>query len=210
MTTAATATRHHHLIAATIPALVITLLLFMLMQQLIKSETLPLRSPTVFIDQVIVEPRKDSAMNTIIRALPEPEQPKARPESVSPDFTDEPGFTAQIPITPVLPGLELGGPAEPMTADKAATAIVRIDPRYPVEAAKNGIEGWVKLSFSIDETGTVVEVKVIDSEPKRIFDREAVKALKSWKYQPQWANGKAIMQRNLQVQLDFSLDKAAY
>ena len=54
--------------------------------------------------------------------------------------------------------------------------IVRINPIYPRDAAMNGIEGWVKLEFTITETGTVKSPKVVDSKPPRIFNREAMRA----------------------------------
>ncbi|RVT45642.1 energy transducer TonB [Rheinheimera sediminis] len=193
---------------ATAPALLITFLLFALMQQLIGSDKVSLQPPMVTIESELHEPRKDRAATTIVRVLPEPVKPVTRPTTVAPESTGDSGPFIELSLDPVMPAPDLGEAREVTLMDKTATAIVRIDPRYPVEAAKNGIEGWVKLSFSIDATGAVIDVEVLDAEPKRLFDREAVKALRAWKYQPQLVNGKAVVQRNLQVQLDFSLDKA--
>ena len=208
MNTIDTSTDRSKLMAAAIPALLITFLLFALMQQLIGTDRVSIRPGPTSIEHELHEPRKDSPANIIIRTLPEPQKPVARPEAMTRETTGDSGPMLELSVDPVLPTLDLGGAGEFIQMDKTATAMVRIDPRYPAEAAKNGIEGWVKLSFSIDVTGAVIDVEVLDAEPKRIFDREAVKALRSWKYQPQMSNGKAVVQRNLQVQLDFSLDKA--
>ncbi|MDF3126767.1 energy transducer TonB [Rheinheimera sp. 1928-s] len=202
-----TSTDTAKLMAAAIPALLITFLLFALMQQLIGADRVSVQPPVEAVDHQLHEPRKDSQANIIIRTLPEPPKPLARPDSLTAETIGESGPFIELSVDPVLPGLELTDAGEFSLPDKTATAMVRIDPRYPVEAAKNGIEGWVKLSFSIDTTGAVIDVEVLDAEPKRIFDREAVKALRSWKYQPQLVDGKAVVQRHLQVQLDFSLDK---
>jgi len=49
---------------------------------------------------------------------------------------------------------------------------------------------------------------VVDAEPKRVFDREAIRALKRWKYSPKIENGQALKQTGIMVQLDFNLDNA--
>jgi protein TonB len=196
------------LMAAALSAFVITFLLFALMQQLIGAEAVSIRPQLFTLDNELPEPRKDSQPNNIVRTLPEPEKPMPRPESLTPDPTGDGGPLVEVSVDPVLPVPGLEAAEDFMLLDKTATAVVRIDPKYPTQAAKDGIEGWVKLSFSIDASGAVIDVQVLDAEPKRVFDREAIKALKAWKYQPQMKDGKAVAQQGMQVQLDFSLDKA--
>lgn len=203
-----TSTDTQKLMAASLPAITITFLLFAMMQQLIGTERVSVQPRFVTLDDELPEPRKDSQANTIVRVLPEPPKMMPPPEPVSPDLDDTAGPAIDLPADPVLPAIDLDDSTELTALDKSATAMVRIDPSYPADAAKNGIEGWVKLSFSIDATGAVFDVQVLDAEPRRVFDREAIKALKSWKYQPQFKAGKAVVQTGMQVQLDFSLDKA--
>lgn len=93
--------------------------------------------------------------------------------------------------------------------DNDARPIVQVNPKYPVDAARNGTEGWVKLSFDIDAIGEVINVKVLDSLPKRIFDNAAKKALRRWKYQAKTVDGKSVLQQNITVQLDFKMDQQA-
>ncbi|MGS0534881.1 energy transducer TonB [Pseudoalteromonas sp. SaAl2] len=88
-----------------------------------------------------------------------------------------------------------------------ATPIVRINPKYPTIAAREGIEGWVQLSFNVSPSGEVIDAQVTDSEPKRIFDREALRAIKRWKYRPKVIDGVAQLQTGQSVQLDFKLDQ---
>jgi protein TonB len=101
-------------------------------------------------------------------------------------------------------GLDGGGLA---IRDGEATPIVRINPRYPPAAARDGVEGWVRLRFTIDPSGGVTDVEVIDSNPRRIFDQEARRALLRWKYKPKVVDGKAVSQPGQTVQLDFNLDQ---
>lgn len=67
--------------------------------------------------------------------------------------------------------------------------------------------GFVLLSFDIDEAGKPINIRVIDSEPKLIFDKSAMSALSKWKYKPKVVDGVAVIQKNLKVQLDFELDE---
>jgi protein TonB len=93
-----------------------------------------------------------------------------------------------------------------IAADSEARPIVRINPKYPINAAREGKEGWVILAFNINEIGGVVGIKIVDSSPKHVFDQAAKQALRKWKYRPKLMKGKAVKQTNLTVQLDFSLD----
>jgi periplasmic protein TonB len=57
----------------------------------------------------------------------------------------------------------------------------------------------VHLSFVIQPDGSVDEVKVVAAEPERVFDREAVAALKLWRFE---VPGRQI---SAQRRMDFSL-----
>jgi protein TonB len=89
---------------------------------------------------------------------------------------------------------------------KSLMPLVRIEPQYPRKAAMRGTQGWVLLSFDITEKGTVENVNVVKSKPKRVFDRAAIKALVRWKYRPKVKDGKPVAQANNKIQLDFKLE----
>lgn len=82
--------------------------------------------------------------------------------------------------------------------------LVRIEPQYPRRAALGKIEGWVEVEFTITETGTVADPSVKRSQPPRIFDREAMRAILRWKFKPRIVEGKAIPRRATQI-IDFKL-----
>jgi protein TonB len=88
-----------------------------------------------------------------------------------------------------------------------ARPIVRVNPKYPMDAMREGTEGWVKLAFDINKVGKVVNISVIDSQPKRIFDKAARQALRKWKYQAKSVDGQAVYQKSRTVQLDFSMEQ---
>ncbi|WP_392342830.1 TonB family protein [uncultured Shewanella sp.] len=82
--------------------------------------------------------------------------------------------------------------------DSMAMPVIRIEPSYPIDAAKEGLNGYVQMSFDISPNGSVNNVRVTKSSPKQVFDASAVAALEQWKYQPS-----ATGFKDLQVQLDY-------
>ena len=89
----------------------------------------------------------------------------------------------------------------------AAVPLVRIEPRYPPKALREGKEGWVKLRFTIAADGTTKDIEVLDAKPRRLFEAEARRALARWKYQPRIVDGRAVEQPGELVQLDFVLER---
>lgn len=160
----------------------------------------------------IVMSKPDSNTKNIQRTPPPPPPPPKVPpkmQPVEPDVADAnaDGLSFNMPSIDVGgASVNIGSPGA-MMKDGDATPIVRINPKYPPQAARDGTEGWVKLSFTIDTVGGVTDVKVIDAKPKRIFDREARRALKKWKYKPKYVDGKAVAQPGMTVQLDFKLEQ---
>jgi len=85
--------------------------------------------------------------------------------------------------------------------------LVRIQPQYPRDAAIAQIEGWVRIEFTIDETGSVRSPRVIDARPPRVFDREAIRAILRWKFKPRVVDGQPVARQATQT-IEFTLDDA--
>ncbi len=162
------------------------------------------------LENIIVEvnttPPKSAAEQR--RRVPPPPPPKAPPKQQAPE-PEASNDTGGLKFN--LPGVQLAGASAGLSApggigrDGDATPIVRIEPKYPIQAARDGKEGYVILSFTINEVGGVEEVKVLEAKPKRIFDKEAKRALRKWKYKPKVVDGKAQRRPGLTVQLDFKM-----
>ena len=78
---------------------------------------------------------------------------------------------------------------------------IRIEPKYPIEAAKNGVSGFVVLKFDIQSAGDVDNISIVKSYPQGTFDKTSVTALKQWLYEPSAHGSEDVM-----VQLDFEID----
>jgi TonB family protein len=55
-------------------------------------------------------------------------------------------------------------------------------PPYPDLAAREKIEGWVLVEYTITEKGWVQDVIVLDADPKGVFEETTVKTVYQWKY----------------------------
>jgi TonB family protein len=70
-----------------------------------------------------------------------------------------------------------------------------ISPIYPNDAVNSGTEGWVELLFTVDPEGKVTDVEVTNSQPKNVFDRAAMNAMKRARYEPVLLDGQPVAQR---------------
>jgi TonB family protein len=81
--------------------------------------------------------------------------------------------------------------------------VKQVEPVYPAEARKAGIEGVVILEATTDLYGRVAGVKILRSIPP--LDQAAVDALKQWVYEPMVVDGKP-RPVTFTVTLQFTLD----
>lgn len=102
---------------------------------------------------------------------------------------------------PFIGTWEPGDPA----AEGEAVPIVRIDPQYPREALMDGTEGYVKFEVLIGPEGSVLDVKVTEAAPGRIFVRNAVRAVRRWKFKPRVVDGVPV-ERWAKTSIVFALD----
>ena len=80
-------------------------------------------------------------------------------------------------------------PSEP---DRPARARRTVEPIYPTSAQRNGIEGYVLLRLSIDASGRVKDVLVVDSEPIGVFERSAREAARRFEFVPARVSGATV------------------
>jgi TonB family protein len=73
----------------------------------------------------------------------------------------------------------------------APVATSKVDPAYPAELLRNGVEGTVILYAIIHKDGSVGEVRVLRGVAGRL-DESARTALTHWKFRPGMKNGEAI------------------
>lgn len=163
--------------------------------------------------------KRETRLQTKDRKIPdEPPPPKKRPppptmqmQQVQKNQTNVPRMDVpnlDIPFQSdqfsgsLINGLQMGK----AQISNNVIPLVRIPPQYPMRAARRRIEGWVKVEFTITEQGTVKDAVVTDSQPGKIFNKAALRAIKRWKFKAKILDGIAFEQRAIQV-LQFNLSK---
>ena len=79
-------------------------------------------------------------------------------------------------------------PAPVAAAASAGPAKLRAlstpSPKFPPEALRAGQSGEVQVEFTVGTDGSVSDVRVVRATPARVFDREAINAVRRWRFQP--------------------------
>ncbi|MGI2217084.1 TonB family protein [Shewanella baltica] len=183
----------------------ITLGLFVFMAQLINNPQ-PVTGQASDAPQINILMAERTPIPPKEKTKPEPPKPIPARERVSvPGETSESLTFPPETFIPEMPTQTTLYTQSAMTAE--ALPVVQVSPRYPIDAAQSGKEGYVVVGFDITADGTVSNVRVLDANPKRVFDKAALSAVQNWKYKPKFDAGKAVAQLNQQVQLDFKLDQ---
>lgn len=71
----------------------------------------------------------------------------------------------------------------------------RVTPRYPPNAQSRGVQGWVQVEIAVNSAGTVSNAKIVDANPKYIFDQSALEAIKRWRFKPAQKEGRPVGQK---------------
>ncbi|MDR7120810.1 TonB family protein [Rheinheimera soli] len=104
----------------------------------------------------------------------------------------------------LVAGLWLQQPAQAASATTAKNEpapVMRVEPKYPVQAAQQQIEGYVQAKFDISAEGKVSNVRIVRSVPQATFDKVSITALEQWQYAATGHEHKDML-----VRLEFAMD----
>ena len=202
-------------LSALILGVLISLGLFFLMQSLIDSGEQNTNASSEGQIMEFIRIREDETLSIKDRRKPEkpkpPKEPPPPPKLIVEKQVKPTMNRIKIEIPNIdLPSIAGGGPflgnwAGNPLAEGDVLPIVRIDPQWPREALVEGIEGYVVVEVTIGADGSVKDVRVIQSEPRRMFDRNVIRAVLKWKFKPRIINGVPVERKAIQM-LEFTLD----
>ena len=202
-------------LSALILGVLISLGLFFLMQSLIDSGEQNTNASSEGQIMEFIRIREDETLSIKDRRKPQkpkpPKEPPPPPKLIVEKQVKPTMNRIKIEIPNIdLPSIAGGGPflgnwAGNPLAEGDVLPIVRIDPQWPREALIEGIEGYVVVEVTIGADGSVKDVRVIQAEPKRMFDRNVIRAVLKWKFKPRIINGVPVERKAIQM-LEFTLD----
>mgnify|MGYP000326954556 CR=1 FL=1 len=195
--------RAFRLNTAVMAAAFITFLLFYFMQYLISTENLSFKEPSI---TRLIDATMPDFEDILIIKIPEPELvvlPDPPPQSPPVKDSYTPGGYQQILIVdpPALPGSD--GVSIPLS--RHMVPLVRATAPYPNRALSRGVEGFVELTFTVNELGRVVDPVVLYAEPEGYFERAALGSIQQWQYSPAMDDGVAVPVFDVRQRIVFTI-----
>ena len=152
--------------------------------------------------------RRDTEVEIRRRDRIEREPPPPTPETPRVGLNRGGVDNRVVRVTPVL---DTGGARSRTTmaagSDRDVIPLVRVNPDYPQRALSRGLEGWVRVQFTITPAGTVKDAIVVSAEPQDVFDDAALKAIARWRYNPKVENGASVERVGVQTRIVFQLEQ---
>lgn len=151
-------------------------------------------------------PTQEPVMEVLQASLPQPSAITPLDLSNLDPSSDMQAMAIALPRV-ALPGIATTQvPVDRQIGEIMAVPLHRVEPRYPRKALHLGKQGYVILSFDINQNGEVINIQVLDAQPKYLFEKESKRALKRWKYKPMLRDGKAVPQTGQKIRLDFKME----
>ena len=99
-------------------------------------------------------------------------------------------------------GVELPS-RRPRSAQRPPKVVRSATPDFPSIAMSHGLEGYVRMEFTITAAGLVRDATVIEAEPPGIFDRAALRAIRQYRFEPATADGEAVEVQGVTRRISF-------
>ena len=84
--------------------------------------------------------------------------------------------------------------------------VERGTPTFPRRARSYGVSGSVMVRFSVDVEGNAIGAVIVESKPRRMFDRSAMRYMETLKFAPYLVDGKATQVNDVQMTVAYVLE----
>ncbi len=79
------------------------------------------------------------------------------------------------------------------------------NPVFPRRARSYGISGEVVIRFNIDTEGNAASPVIVESKPRRMFDRSAMRYMQTLKFSPYMDGGSPVVVKDVLITVSYVL-----
>ena len=90
--------------------------------------------------------------------------------------------------------------------DGPAVPLFVMQPKYPVFPDGERPAGWALVEFTVTTDGRVLNPRIIESKPGRVFDQVTLDVTPQWRFKPKVVEGQRVDQEKTRVRLVFVKD----
>ena len=148
--------------------------------------------------EVLKKPLETKIIEEIKKPPPDTPPPPPKLAAPPPPFIPPPEINIQVPVVQAPAAITQTTTVKPTTPPpviqappvqqpairKEYTAKSRVNPAYPRNLMREGVEGKVVAWVHVAPSGDVTNVEIRQST-NRAFDREVIRALSQWKFNPE-------------------------
>ncbi|NKB36051.1 MAG: TonB family protein [Gammaproteobacteria bacterium] len=169
-------------------------------------------------DNLILDTKKRIPLPEFVR-IPQTDKDVLEPEVRKPEKVKEqpptPDFVESLDSNPEVTIGLIADPGKSLLPKAVYSApllnaeliaIVDMQPNYPQRALSRDIEGYVIVEFTVSESGSTENIKVLEAYPENVFDRSALRAASKSRFKPRIVNGKEVAVSGMRKKYTFKLD----
>ncbi|HAJ76996.1 MAG TPA: hypothetical protein DCM64_11135 [Gammaproteobacteria bacterium] len=189
-----------------VAAIFMTFLMFYFMQFLVAPDCNRQRTIDVIklIDATVPEFKQELLLDIL---KPEPIL------DLTPPVIELPTYTSTLDGVPsMVTGWNITEPVILTTesiplASNIMVPLIRTTANYPQRALARGIEGFVELSFTVNELGNVIDPIILRADPEGYFERSALQAITRWKYSAAVEDGDPVPTYDVRQRIVFQIEQ---
>lgn len=82
-------------------------------------------------------------------------------------------------------------------------------PQNPPVACQRAIKGWVQVVYIVNGDGRVSDIKIVDADPKGVFEAATIAGVSTWLYERYYVSGKPVA-REVTQRIEFAPEDCQY
>jgi|TARA_B100001093_G_scaffold186020_1_gene178773 protein TonB len=185
--------------------------IFLLMQYLITTDVFSKRKDSDISFLEFIRINTDDSLQERDRKIPDRPKPEKRPPP-------PPDIELKQETTMVRPNLDIELPNFSVPTDfsgaflgnldnlggtsSALIPMVKVQAQCPLQAIQGGVNGTIQIYLIVNPNGKVSNARVVRDTNNKMFNKQALKAIRRWQFKPKIINGIPVEQAG-EIEMEF-------